>query len=56
MFAKMASDMMIKPGQVPVFNSPKDFDLKPRLDRMAQQGIKLTSFYVGRCARPRGPR
>lgn len=27
MFAKMVSDMMIKPGNSPVFNSPSDFDL-----------------------------
>ena len=27
MFAKMASDMMIKPGPSPVFGSPQDFGL-----------------------------
>lgn len=47
MFAKMVSDMMIKPGQSPVFNSPKDFDLDYEdVEFQASDGVTLRGWLI----------
>lgn len=47
MFAKMVSDMMIKPGNAPVFGNPKDFGLDfEAVDFQARDGVTLRGWLV----------
>jgi alpha-beta hydrolase superfamily lysophospholipase len=47
MFAKMVSDMMIKPGKSPVFNSPSDFGLKHEdVEFKAADGVRLRGWLI----------
>ena len=47
MFAKMASDMMIKPGNSPVFNSPADLGLNYEdVEFEASDGVALRGWLV----------
>ncbi|MEM8963646.1 MAG: alpha/beta hydrolase [Acidobacteriota bacterium] len=47
MFAKMVSDMMIKPGNAPVFGSPTDFDLPfEEVEIPTRDGITLRGWLI----------
>ncbi|MEM7584326.1 MAG: alpha/beta fold hydrolase [Acidobacteriota bacterium] len=47
MFAKMVSDMMIKPGNSPVFDHPGDFGLSYQdVEFVASDGVKLRGWLI----------
>ena len=47
MFAKMVSDMMIKPGNAPVFGNPADFGLEfEAIEFQAEDGVTLRGWLI----------
>lgn len=47
MFGKMVSDMMIKPGNAPVFGSPADYGLEfEAIEMQAQDGVTLRGWLI----------